>query len=86
MQGTRATDKDLHELEPGEYTKGRGADWYARTPNGMLGNLGGHEVTEHADGTITVSPSILVTGGGDGKRYHGYLRAGVWETLADSTP
>lgn len=83
-QGARV-DREIHLLEPGEYTKGPAGDWYACTPNGMLGNLGGHEVTEHEDGTITVSPSILVTGGRE-ERYHGYLRAGVWETLPDSTP
>jgi hypothetical protein len=86
MNGTRVYDKGIHELEPGEYIKGPKGDWYARTPNGQLGNLGGHQVTEHHDGSITVSPSILVTGGESNKRYHGYLRAGVWETLSDSTP
>ena len=82
MNGTRV-DKELHLLAPGEYMKGPAGDWFCRTPNGQLGNLGAHTVEEHHDGSITVSPSILVTGG---KRYHGYLKAGVWETLADSEP
>lgn len=86
MQGARVYRKAPHELQPGQYGRWEPDDfnWYACTPNDMLANLSAHEVTEHADGTITVSPSILVTGGG--RRYHGYLRAGVWETLPDSTP
>jgi hypothetical protein len=83
MNGARV-DKQLHLLQPGEYMRGPAGDWYCCTPNGQLGNLGAHQVEEHHDGTITVSPSILVTGGSSGKRYHGYLKAGVWETLADS--
>lgn len=51
--------------------------WYAITPNGHLGNLENHEVTEHEDGTITVSPSILVEAPGLSS-YHGHLVAGVW--------
>jgi hypothetical protein len=33
----------------------------------------GHSVTEHEDGTITVSPSI------QGDKYHGNLIRGVWD-------
>ncbi len=61
--------------EPGTYWKGKDGKWYAMTPNGMLGSLAAHKVQEHPDGTITVSPSILVTGVG---QYHGYLERGVW--------
>lgn len=50
----------------------------ARTPNGHLGNLAAHDVTEHEDGTITVSPSILVSNPQQGELYHGYLTNGVW--------
>lgn len=52
--------------------------WMVRTPNGHLGNLGAHDVTEHEDGTITVSPSILVSNPQEGELYHGFLVAGVW--------
>ena len=52
--------------------------WYAMTPNGHLGNLSAHEVEEHEDGTITVSPSIRVSDH-TGELYHGFLRRGVWE-------
>ena len=43
------------------------------------------DVAEHDDGTLTVSPSILVTKPGDDSfRCHSFLRAGVWEFLSDS--
>jgi len=63
---------------PGAYGSANGKDWFCTTPNGMLGNLGSHQVTEHVDGTITVSPSILVTGGSTETSYHGFLERGVW--------
>jgi hypothetical protein len=53
--------------------------WMVRTPNGHMGNLGNHEVIEHEDGTITVSPSIAVSDN-SGELYHGFLRRGVWES------
>lgn len=49
--------------------------WSVCTPNGLFGNLGKHEVIEHDDGTITVSPSILVRGD---EEWHGFLENGVW--------
>lgn len=62
---------------PGEY--GKWADgWYGCTPNRMLAGLRLHDVVEHEDGTITVSPSILTTRGSTGERWHGYLERGVW--------
>jgi len=51
--------------------------WLVKTPNGHLGHLGRHEVVEHGDGTITVSPSILVSDH-TGQLWHGYLERGVW--------
>jgi hypothetical protein len=43
-----------------------------------MGNLSGHSVTEHDDGTITVSPSIL----DDGRSvWHGYLERGAWRQI-----
>lgn len=79
MQGQRIEYPDGDGNWPpanGSYFKGKTGDWFAMTPNGMYGNLSAHKVTEHDDGTITVSPSILVTGH-DGS-YHGYLEHGVW--------
>ena len=61
-----------HQLMSGEYGKWDDT-WWASTPNGLAANLAGHEVTEHADGTITVSPSILVTDGAAG-----HLERRVW--------
>ena len=52
--------------------------WYVVTPNGMLGCLASHQVVEHEDGTITVTPSILITGGDSSKSWHGYLEHGAW--------
>jgi hypothetical protein len=51
--------------------------WMVRTPNGHYGTLKNHEVTEHEDSTITVSPSILISDN-TGELYHGFLTAGEW--------
>ena len=72
-----ALDKAPHQLRPGEWTKHNG-HWYACTPNGLLANLSAHNIVEHEDG-LTVSPSILVTDGAAGHRWHGLLKHGVWE-------
>lgn len=57
-------------------------EWRCRTPNGLGGRLGNHEVVEHDDGTITVSPSILChRGGTQPKEYHGFLERGVWRSV-----
>jgi hypothetical protein len=67
--------------QPGDYWRSRGV-WYCQTPSGDMGNLRQHKVTEHGDGTITVSPSILVTlyppRSAGQEQYHGYLERGVW--------
>jgi hypothetical protein len=78
MQGKRVDNKELHLLEPGEYTKLDGG-WYACSPNGEPANLTGHQVEEHEDGTITVSPSIGIRKPrAPNFLYHGYLKSGVW--------
>ena len=58
-------------LKPGDYGKDNNGLWWVRPPKGGAGVLD-HEVVEHEDGTITVSPSIL------GPEYHGFLERGVW--------
>jgi len=69
---------------PGDYGKhpsdGR---WMANAPGGGLGDLSQHDVTEHLDGSITVSPSILITASrADGDiHWHGYLERGVWRRI-----
>ncbi len=82
MQGRRVKDWDGSGiLKKGEYAKSeKDGVWYAMTPNGRLGNLAAHDVVEHEDGTITVTPSILVTTGSYNRQaWHGYLRHGIWQ-------
>lgn len=88
MKGIRLTVLPAEEgflsriaATPGAYGTRDGVTWFCTTPNGLLGSLGHHAVTCHEDGTITVSPSILVTGAevcGGPKTWHGYLERGVW--------
>jgi len=87
MIGKRVyADAENMNLQPGEYAYVDGR-WYGCTPNGHLGDLTEHQVTEHNDSTITVSPSILVTipnygnTGKDKELWHGYLEAGVWREV-----
>ena len=57
-----------------------GKDWFCTTPNGLAGNLSAHQVEEHEDGTISVTPSILVTSGSKqaDPSWHGFLKRGIW--------
>lgn len=66
-------------LEPGDYGKARDGVWWCFPPEtGIgIGRLTLHSITEHEDGTITVSPSILM-GGAHDKKWHGFLERGVW--------
>ena len=79
-----ADDDGQLRLAEGEYGRDpRNGIWYARPPGQHLGSLANHEVIEHDDGTITVSPSILITGyDADCKiQWHGYLERGEWRTV-----
>lgn len=75
------------DWQPGDYSK-MPYGWICCTPNGEIGTLRNHTVVEHEDGTITVSPSILIHGhdflDGEEKKtspgWHGYLEKGVWLT------
>lgn len=88
--GERIADiEDPHEphprLEPGQYRRSGGV-WEGRPfgqPESVRGSLRNHEVTEHEDGTITVSPSILIRTSWAGKpiEWHGYLERGVWREV-----
>lgn len=75
----------LLDGEPSRWPPANGAywrqnsTWWCITPNGLYGNLSAHSVTEHEDGTITVAPSILVTG--HDRSWHGYLEKGVWRNV-----
>lgn len=78
MQGRRIADDEDH-FRPGDYWK-IGGVWHCSTPNGHFGNLKAHDVIEHEDGTITVSPSILVSHPVQGA-WHGFLERGVWREV-----
>lgn len=68
-----------YKLEPGDYVRTPSGSWMSRVPDPKFhtGCLDGHDVTEHPDGTITASPSILHTEPNVGQ-WHGYLERGVW--------
>lgn len=70
----------FQSLNPGEYGKWTDGTWFGCTPNDEGCNLGSHQVTEHEDGTITVSPSIGVSDGRVGAPFlwHGFLERGIW--------
>jgi hypothetical protein len=68
------------EPQPGDYWYWREI-WWCMTPSRFIGNLSAHQVAEHEDGTITVTPSILVTDRMAGKperQWHGFLTQGIW--------
>ena len=75
-RGYRTDDASVGEMEPGTYLK-RGATWFCYPPREGAGpvNISTWNITEHEDGTITVSPSIYVRGTGG---WHGHLVGGVW--------
>lgn len=73
----------FQSLKPGEYGRWTDGSWYGCTPNDHGCNLGAHQVIEHEDGTITVSPSIEVYldaayGRARKSLWHGFLERGVW--------
>lgn len=85
MKGTRRDTDEIHTLSSGEYSKlPNGGVWFV-TPDGRFGHVLPtiHTITWHEDGTVTVSPSILVRGGGPnpGGEWHGFLERGVWRTV-----
>lgn len=67
--------------EPGDYYLYPTIGWCGVTPNGHIANLSNHEIVEHEDGTITVSPSILVGTYEQRNLWHGYLERGVWREV-----
>lgn len=84
MQGRRLPDIELDDwygpdteetFKPGDYARCRQLLVF-RTPDGILGTVSTkiHTVTDEADGTITVAPSIIILP----NRWHGYLEKGVW--------
>lgn len=87
MTGERLPDGFHGTAARGAYWK-ESDGWHCVTPNGRMGSLTLHEVFEHPDRTITVTPSIQVdaiAADGDWKGrpgWHGYLEAGVWREIA----
>lgn len=78
MQGLLVENiEDPSKLQAGEYCKWQDV-WYVMTPNGILGTLKGHKVTENIDATISVFPSILCKHWNK-RTYHGYLENGIWK-------
>lgn len=75
------------ELAPGEYTVRLdvGLDkrnaWVVTPTGDGPARLDGWDLTEHDDGTITTSPSILAHPSGDKPGWHGYLERGVWRQV-----
>lgn len=97
-QGRRISPREdgwLPNLSPGDYGRIRedlrstehpnNAAWQVTCPNGRGGCLLTHKVVEHEDGTITVTPSILIHPKEyDGRKlpgWHGYLERGVWREV-----
>lgn len=66
-------------LAEGAYGKSKEGVWYARPFGQHTGSLEKHSVVEHDDGTITVSPSILIRS--HKGVWHGYLENGVWREV-----
>ena len=87
------TEEALHIVGLGEIVSGRVCywheknenedAWYIYLPKCGAGSLRNHTVAENPDGTITVSPSILIRGHDKGvpMQRHGYLRNGIWEEV-----
>ncbi len=67
-------------LNEGDYGRDSRGVWYARPPGQHTGCLSAHEVEEHEDGTISVTPSILISGPPD-PPWHGYLVKGEWKEV-----
>lgn len=86
MQGRRLPDTengDLPKMEPGDYIYDKkNGIWLAVTPDGKDFYMNkNHTFKVEEDGSLTVSPSILVKryASSPGKpEWHGYLERGVW--------
>lgn len=61
--------------------------WMGRPPGQNAGSFCKHTVTEHKDGTITVSPSILLQETNEAGEliivWHGYLGSGEWKEISE---
>jgi hypothetical protein len=77
------------EAQPGDFGRlkrtleqvhgdARQLQWSVKAPDGSGCSLDPniHHVTEHPDGTISVSPSIITS------TWHGWLKKGVWTKIS----
>jgi hypothetical protein len=64
-------------LAEGDYGQDANGVWHARPPGNHTGSLADHEVVDHEDETISVTPSILVDVAGI-QTWHGQLTRGEW--------
>lgn len=78
-QGRRRDSDDYLNLEAGDYTVREGVAWVCLPSGAGPSNLRTWDLTEHDDGTITVSPSIQDVSVANG--WHGYLENGVWREV-----
>ncbi len=68
-------------LGDSDYGQEPNGAWCVRPPGQHAGGIGQHTVEEHADGTITVTPSIVLHDEDGNELWHGYLTKGVWRAL-----
>lgn len=73
-------------MQPGDYMKISTGEFIIKSPNGIVASIRNHKIIEHDDGTITASPSILLTGYTYPDRpgevnWHGFLEKGVWREV-----
>jgi hypothetical protein len=89
MQGRRLSDGTdwSSEWQPGDYAKRDDRYWLVNTPNSELALIDSQrwKVTEHEDGTVTMSPSILIsaispTKGTRVELWHGFLERGIFRS------
>ncbi len=57
--------------------------WFVHIPKVGVGNISRHDIIEHEDKTISVSPSILITTTfkGNKRQAHGFLEKGIWREV-----
>jgi hypothetical protein len=70
-------------IPAGSYGPLKDGHWAIHPPGGYVGHLSPrvHQITEHDDGTITVSPSILQQRGDNKESWHGFLERGIWRRV-----
>lgn len=81
MTETALRIEDYTDLDTSRVTYWKDSSgWWIYLPSCGAGILSNHAVTEHEDGTITATPSILMHGhkGGETTQRHGYLTHGEW--------